>query len=170
VDANAGYGPRDAALIAGELAALDIELFEQPVAERDLPAMASIAAACRVPVVADEGVKVAADLPPLVAAGAAGGANIKLMKCGGVAEARRLDAGLSRAGWSALVGCMDESCASIAAAAHFAAAATSVRWIDLDGHLDLSEDPFAGGVELRDGELVLGDAPGLGVIPRAPLA
>jgi L-Ala-D/L-Glu epimerase len=82
-----------------------------------------------------------------------------------VLAARRLDAALSHAGWMALVGCMDESRASIAAAAHFAAAAESVRWIDLDGHFDLDGDPFTGGVDLVDGELVLRDTPGLGVTP-----
>ncbi len=167
VDANEGYSLDDAARCCRELADLDIELFEQPVAAGSPASLALLSSTCPIPVVADESVKVASDLPPLVAARAAGGANIKLMKCGGLAEARRLDSLLHQAGWSALVGCMDESRASIAAAAHFAAAADSVRWIDLDGHLDLSEDPFTDGVELKDGELLLSDAPGLGVVRMA---
>jgi L-Ala-D/L-Glu epimerase / N-acetyl-D-glutamate racemase len=163
VDANEGYSAGDALAVAGRMAELGIELFEQPVAAARVGDLGAVARAAPAPVIADEPVKLAADLEPLVAAGAATGANIKLMKCGGLAEARRIDAALARAGWRALVGCMDESRASIAAAAHFAASAHSVEWIDLDGHLDLASDPFTGGFEIDDGEIVLGAAPGLGV-------
>jgi L-alanine-DL-glutamate epimerase-like enolase superfamily enzyme len=166
VDANQGYSPADAASVARSLARLGVELFEQPVAAGDAAGMAQVAAGTAVPVVADEAVKDASDLPPLVAARAARGVNIKLMKCGGIAAARRIDAALEEAGWASLVGCFDESVAGIAAAAHFAAASLTAAWIDLDGHLDLAEDPFTGGVEIVDGEIVLGSAPGLGVAPR----
>ncbi|MBI3448804.1 MAG: dipeptide epimerase [Acidobacteria bacterium] len=165
VDANQGYSPGEALKVAAALPALGVELFEQPVPAGDLDGMRRVTEGSAPPVVADEGVKTAADLDRLTRAGAARGANIKLMKCGGIAEARRIDAALHRAGWRALVGCMDESRASIAAAAHFAAAADSVAWIDLDGHLDLAADPFEGGFELVDGEIVLGDDPGMGVTP-----
>jgi L-alanine-DL-glutamate epimerase-like enolase superfamily enzyme len=164
-DANQGYTPDEAIRVGREMERLSIELFEQPVAAGDIPGMKRVTGSQPLPVVADEGVKVAADLVPLIQAGAARGANIKLMKCGGIAEAIRIDAALQAAGWSALVGCMDESRASIAAAAHFGAAAGSAAWIDLDGHVDLAADPFTGGFEIVGGEIVLGDAPGLGVAP-----
>jgi len=163
VDANQGYSVASALDVARRMDALSIELFEQPIPAGHAEDLAVVTKASRAPVVADEAVHVARDLGPLVRAGAARGANIKLMKCGGIAEARRIDLALERAGWRALVGCMDESRASIAAAAHFAAAARSVDWIDLDGHLDLAEDAYTGGFEIVGGEIVLGDAPGLGV-------
>lgn len=163
VDANQGYTPDQAIRVAHELQALSIELIEQPVRREDVAGMAKVTAASRVPIVADEAVRIPSHLPPLVAARAAHGANIKLMKCGGILEARRLDADLHRAGWRALVGCFDESRASIAAAAHFAASGATTEWIDLDGHFDLAEDPFTGGVGLAGGELILSDAPGIGV-------
>jgi len=165
VDANEGYSAADAVEMARAMEALGVELFEQPVPAIDLAGLREVTRLSRIPVVADESVKVAADLIPLVAEKAGSGANIKLMKCGGIREALRIDRALVDAGWRALVGCMDESRASIAAAAHFAASAASVRWIDLDGHFDLASDPFSGGVELRDGALVLSDEPGLGVAP-----
>jgi L-alanine-DL-glutamate epimerase-like enolase superfamily enzyme len=163
VDANQGYDGERGAEVARKLVALDVELIEQPVPAADLAGMRQVTEATRIPVVADEAVHVLEDLAPVRLAKAARGVNIKLMKCGGVLAARRLDRALSHAGMMSLVGCMDESCASIAAAAHFSAAAESVRWIDLDGHFDLENDPFEGGVTLRDGELVLSDAPGLGI-------
>jgi len=166
VDANQGYTPDLAVRVAREMESLSIDLFEQPIAAGDIPGLKRVTEAGGLPVIADEGVKVAADLIPLIEAGAARGANIKLMKCGGIAEALGIDRALRAAGWSALVGCMDESRVSIAAAAHFSAAASSVAWIDLDGHIDLAADPFSGGFEIVNGEIILGDAPGLGVRSR----
>jgi len=163
VDANEGYTLAEALEVERRLEDLDIELFEQPVAAGRVIDLAQVARAGSVPVVADEAVKVAADLAPLVSAGAAHGANIKLMKCGGIAEARRIDGTLAGAGWRALVGCMDESRVSIAAALHFAAAARSVAWIDLDGHFDLASDPFSGGFTMEGGTMTPSAAPGLGV-------
>lgn len=163
VDANEGYDAQAASDVARALEGLGVELFEQPVAAGDIAGMMAAAQATSVPVVADESVKVSGDLGPVLAAGAARGVNIKLMKCGGILEACRLDRMLAQAGWLSLIGCMDESRVSIAAAAHFAAAAASAGWIDLDGHLDLAADPFSGGFEIIDGEIVLGEAPGLGV-------
>ncbi|HKY33555.1 MAG TPA: enolase C-terminal domain-like protein [Candidatus Polarisedimenticolia bacterium] len=165
VDVNEGYGAEGTLGLGRELASLRIELVEQPAAAGDLEGLRRATRELPMPVVADESVRTAADLAPLTAARAARGANIKLMKCGGLAEARRIDAALAGAGWKGLIGCMDESCAGIAAAAHFAAAAISAAWIDLDGHLDLESDPFRGGIELARGELVLSRQPGLGVQP-----
>ena len=167
VDANEGYTPDDAIEVARSLLALAIELFEQPVSARDVDGMARVARASTVPVILDEAVLRAPDVAPLAAAGCGRGAVVKLMKCGGLAPARRLDAALAKVGWSSLVGCMDESRVTIAAAAAFAASAATPSWIDLDGHLDLAGDPFVGGFEIRDGEIVLGTAPGLGVSPAA---
>lgn len=165
VDANEGYPPDAAVEVARELDALSIELFEQPVAVGEVSGLRRIGVSSRLPIVLDESVHVAGDLEEVTMVRAAQGANIKLMKCGGVLAARQIDDALASAGWSALVGCTDESCSSIAAAAHFAAAAASVAWIDLDGHFDLEQDAFKGGVRLHDGELVLSEAPGLGVEP-----
>lgn len=163
VDANEGYDTDHAVDVARALAGLGVELFEQPVAVANVAGMKTVTAEASVPIVADESVKSSGDLTPLITAGAARGVNIKLMKCGGLLEACRLDRMLAQAGWLSLIGCMDESRVSIAAAAHFAAAADSTGWVDLDGHLDLAADPFSGGFEIIDGEMVLSDAPGLGV-------
>lgn len=57
-----------------------------------------------------------------------------------------------------LLGCMSESSCAISAAGQLTAMAD---WIDLDGNLDASNDPFAGS-QVVDGLLIPSKLPGLG--------
>ena len=89
----------------------------------------------------------------------ADGVNIKLAKSGGLREALRMIAAARALGLRVMLGCMIESSAGIAPAAQIA---TLCDFVDLDGHLLLRDDPFAG-LGFEEGRLVLSDAPGLGI-------
>ncbi len=159
VDANEGWTLEDAAWRLDELAELGIELVEQPLKWDQLDAMRELKKTSRVPLIADESLHHAGDIPKL--AGAFDGINIKLAKCGGIAPALQLIATARAYGLKILLGCMIESSLGIAAAL---AIAPLVDWIDLDGSLLVSNDPF-GGLKLEEGRLLLPEGPGLGVEP-----
>jgi L-alanine-DL-glutamate epimerase-like enolase superfamily enzyme len=168
LDANAGYSARDALELLERLATdgLALECFEQPCARDDLAGMAEVAARSPVPVVADESFRGAADLERLVAARAAHGVNLKLVKLGGPAAAVALGREARRRGLRLMAGAMVETRVGIATMAHVVAALGGVDWVDLDTAFLLADDPFAGGYRAEGATLVVDAAFGSGVVER----
>lgn len=158
VDANAGWSLETAIACAKGCADLGIEFIEQPLAIGNLEELAKLKAQSPLPVMADEDVQDLSSLPALV--GKVDGINIKLMKCGGLWEARQM-IGFARAmGWQIMLGCMIESGISISAASHLAGVASD---LDLDSELLIGNNPCTPGVLQSDGSLQVPTAPGLGV-------
>jgi L-alanine-DL-glutamate epimerase-like enolase superfamily enzyme len=133
VDANEAW---DTALfdeISPKLAALGVDLVEQPLhAERDsgLAGREHPVAVC-----ADESCHDTASLPHV--AGRYEAVNIKLDKTGGLTEALALRKAAFAAGYRVMVGCMVATSLSMAPAHLIAQGAA---WVDLDGPLLLDRD------------------------------
>ena len=161
VDPNAAWTPQEAPGRIERIAPFGIEFVEQPVAPQDIEGLRHVREHSALPIVADEAAVRLADVDRL--AGACDGINVKLQKCGGVAEARAMIERAHQLGLKVMLGCRAaETSVAIAAAAHLAPA---VEWADLDGNLLIVDDPFVA-VPVERGRFVFSDRPGLGVVPR----
>ena len=158
VDANQGWKDRSKAL--DEIFWLKehgVVLVEQPLPKDRLDDTAWLTERSPLPIIADEAIQRLKDIPRLK--GAYSGINIKLMKCTGLLEARKMIAYARAEGMSVMLGCMTETSCACTAAAHLAPAAD---FCDIDGNLLITNDLFKG-MTVRDGLMVLPDGPGLGL-------
>ena len=157
VDANEGWTLEGAVERLEWLQSMGVELVEQPLPEGELEAMIELRRLSPLPLIADESVHRATDIPQL--ARGFDGINIKLMKCGGIGEALRMIAAARAHDMLIMLGCMVETSLAITAAAHLS---PLVDFADLDGNLLVDNDPFIGAT-IEGGRLVLPSEPGLGV-------
>jgi len=161
VDANEGFKSKEQAVEKinwlEKQGALSIE---QPLPAANLDDMNWIRKRVHIPVIADEACLHPADIPRL--APHFDGVNVKVDKCGGLLEARRMIDMARALKLQVMTGCMVSSSVAITAAAQLS---PLVDHADLAGNLLISNDPFEG-VRVADGKLVLSDRPGLGLVPR----
>jgi L-alanine-DL-glutamate epimerase-like enolase superfamily enzyme len=158
VDANEAWTPREAVRKSGMLATYDVEFVEQPVPAEQPEALKFVYERSELPIAADESCVTLSDVPRI--ADRTDIANLKLMKCGGLLEAKRMIHAARAHGLELMLGCMVETNASIAAGCHLG---PLLDYADLDGSLLLADDPVSG-VDLTNGAMHLDpDAAGTGV-------
>ena len=165
LDVNGGWDLAEAPLMIEKLAHYAPALIEQPIHHRHGPdawqELRSNLPGNSPPIFADESAQTAADLPDL--ANFIDGVNIKLLKCGSFDAAVGMVAAARQHNLQILLGCMIETSLGTTAAAHLA---PWVDWIDLDGHLHITNDDFTGIEYDAQGNLLMPDRPGIGAIPR----
>lgn len=160
VDANGGWSAEEAIKKINQLEELGVELVEQPLKADDIEGLKLVRQNTFLPIILDEPICTSQDIAQFV--GLCDGINIKLMKCGGLTEALKMINLARSLKLKIMLGCMIESSLGITAMAHLASLAD---YLDLDGNLLISNDPFEG-VKLANGKLVLPEEPGLGVKKR----
>lgn len=161
IDANQGWADKHYALdMIHWLKEQRAVMIEQPVPKQSLDDAAWITEQSPLPVFADEAFQRLPDVLRLK--GAFSGVNIKLMKCTGMREARKIVDIARASDMLVMIGCMTETSCAISAAAQLSPAAD---WADLDGNLLISNDCF-GGVGVANGKLILPDRPGIGAEPQ----
>ncbi len=164
VDVNQGWKDKHFALdMINWLANKNVLFVEQPMPKECIDEMAWVTEQSPIPTMADESVKVLNDAERVV--GVFSGINLKLMKCTGLHEAKRIIDFVKEKKMKLNVGCMTESSCAISAAAQLTAYAD---WVDLDGPTLVKNNPFSG-IDYKNGKVELNTLPGLGVLPNSEL-
>jgi len=157
VDANCGWTAEQTIEYAPLLKKLNVEFIEQPLPPDDVEGARRAFENSALPLIADENCVAEEDVDRC--AGRFHGINIKLVKCGGLAAARRMVARARELGMKVMAGCMTESTVGISALAQLL---PLLDYVDMDGAVLLAKD-VATGVRLERGRCIYPSVNGTGV-------
>jgi L-Ala-D/L-Glu epimerase len=161
LDADGGYSVEDSLEVARALYKR-IEFLEQPTPPGDFEGMRQVTINSPVPILADQSTCGPESALVLASGKMTSGLSVKMATCGGLRGARQIDSIARAAHLITLAGCVIEPALMIAAGLSFALSSPNVVYGDLDGHLDLENDPTHAGFSLDEGWLVSKEVPGLG--------
>lgn len=153
LDANQGYTMDEARELLMKLKGSNIALIEQPIASKNREGLKKLRDIKSIPIIADEAVVSVQDAIELITGEYVDGVNIKLMKCGGPINFTKIFHLAKQYKKTIMIGCMYESNVSLTTAANLALA-LPIDYVDLDsGHLDFTDDPAQGGMEINRGKI-----------------
>jgi L-Ala-D/L-Glu epimerase len=163
-DANQGYTTEESFEFISKTLSANIEIFEQPTSQKMEERLGEVSQNIDIRVMADESLKTLKDAFRLASNNLIDMVNIKIMKVGGILESQHINSVAKAAGVEVMVGCIDECSLGISAGLHFTLSRANIVCADLDGHMDLLEDPFTDLFQLKNGILFPSAHPGLGKI------
>ncbi|HXC06099.1 MAG TPA: dipeptide epimerase [Bacteroidia bacterium] len=164
VDANQGWNNKEEALeMIYRMKDMQVTFVEQPFSKNRFGDHAWLTERSPLPVIADESCQRLSDIARC--AGSFHGINIKLMKCTGLSEARKMIGEAQKRNLKILIGCMSETSCAVSAAA---ALTPFANWADLDGPLLIKNNVF-NGVDLDKGKIRLSALPGTGAVLNSPV-
>ncbi|MDD3265673.1 MAG: dipeptide epimerase [Burkholderiales bacterium] len=164
-DANQGWDSKSALQIIDTLvnSNVGIAMVEQPCKAWDLENLKYIRDNSPLPIFADESAFNIRDVTNILANRIADGINIKLMKSGGIYQARTIYDLSTAHNIPCMAGCMLESPIGLAAMASFVVSRHNIQFVDLDSITMIKANPVHGGVQLKGATLLLSDEAGLGI-------
>lgn len=165
LDANQGWTAKEAVRTIRKLEdmGMNIELVEQPVKAHDIEGLKYVTDNVDTPIMADESLFLPVDAFRILKLRAADIINIKLMKCGGLHNALKINAMAESCSVECMLGSMIESKIGITAAVHLACGKLNITRADLDAVDLMAEDPIDGGVRVTGSRLVVPESYGLGI-------
>jgi L-alanine-DL-glutamate epimerase-like enolase superfamily enzyme len=161
LDADGGYDVQTALDVTRALKD-EIEMLEQPTPPGDLAGLREVTKNSPVPILADQSVGRPASALELAAQHSVNGLCVKVATCGGLQCARQVDTICRAAHIATMVSCVIEPALLISAGLSLALSSPNVQYGDLDGYLELPDDPTIPGFKLEEGWLIASDVPGLG--------
>lgn len=166
IDANQGWSAEDAIAIINQWGDIPIDFIEQPVKAADFDGLKKVTENTQIPIMADESVFSLADAQRLITGGYCDLINIKLMKTGGLRQAKEIYRLAKENQIGCMVGSMIEGYAGLSAAAHFTCGMGQMDFVDLDVPFMWEQagiDSETMGMTIAAGALTLTDRPGLGI-------
>jgi muconate cycloisomerase len=164
VDINQAWSEATASAMLPALAAAGVELIEQPVARRNLGALARLARETPVAIMADEALNGPETAFAIAAQASADVFALKIEQSGGLFAAAKVAAIAEAAGIGLYGGTMLEGGIGTAASAHLFSTIGKLDWgTELFGPLLLTEEILETPLDYADFGLAVPTAPGLGV-------
>jgi L-alanine-DL-glutamate epimerase-like enolase superfamily enzyme len=162
-DANGGYDEETALAVAPKLAEIGVPVLEQPLPANRLTGYRRLRKQGALPIIMDEGVVSSVELEEFIKLELLDGVAMKPARCGGLTEARRQIETVQRAGLMFLGSGLTDPDLSLAASLALYGAYDLKYPAALNGPQFLSGSILKRPFEVKNGEVAVPTAPGLGV-------